>query len=57
VGMWASRDEIAALPRPTERFEPRMGADERRERYQGWQDAVARTVFRPGRRAPDDPPA
>lgn len=45
VGVWASEDEIAALSRPHERFEPRMPEVERQARYAGWQDAVARAVF------------
>lgn len=47
VGVWASRDEIAALPRPTDRFEPRMSQEKRSELYEGWKAAVDRAVFRP----------
>jgi glycerol kinase len=46
VGTWASTDEIAALPRTRERFEPSMTAAERDLRYAGWQDAMARTTIR-----------
>jgi glycerol kinase len=42
VGIWASMDVLAALPRDVSRFEPRMSDAERGRRYRGWQDAVAR---------------
>ena len=29
TGIWATQDEIAALPRPCDRFEPRISSDER----------------------------
>ncbi len=45
VGTWASEDDIAALPRGQERFEPRMAETEREQLYCGWQEAVARTVY------------
>jgi len=47
VGVWASQDEIAALPRSTDRFEPRMAPAMRESLYEGWQQAVARARFRP----------
>lgn len=47
VGVWSSREEIAALPRPTDRFEPRMDEDTRTALYDGWKAAVSRTLFRP----------
>ncbi len=47
VGIWASEDEIAALPRPHDRFEPRMDAGQREMLYAGWQNAIARTIARP----------
>jgi glycerol kinase len=46
VGTWASTDEIAALPRTMERFEPAMAEAERERLYAGWEDAVARTRLR-----------
>lgn len=49
VGLWASEAEIAALPRPHDRFEPQMSASQRDALYSGWQAAVARTVFEPAR--------
>jgi glycerol kinase len=42
TGVWQSTDELAALPRSTDRFEPRMSAADRTSRYTGWQDAVRR---------------
>jgi glycerol kinase len=47
VGTWASLDEIAALPREVERFEPTMSAVDRERLYDGWRDAVARARLRP----------
>lgn len=48
VGLWRSEDDIAALPRLHDRFEPQMPASQREALYTGWQEAVARTMFRPG---------
>ncbi len=45
TGLWATQDEIAALPRPRDRFEPRIGSDERAQRVAGWQSAVRRACF------------
>jgi glycerol kinase len=45
VGYWASLEELAALPRSEDRFEPRMGERERSERYAGWREAVARAML------------
>lgn len=42
VGYWRSLDELEALPRERERFEPRLGESRRRELLAGWHDAVAR---------------
>jgi glycerol kinase len=47
VGTWASSDEIAALPRTREHFEPAMADAQRHRLYTGWQDAVARATLRP----------
>ncbi|MFN8487158.1 MAG: glycerol kinase GlpK [Caldilineaceae bacterium] len=47
VGLWQSEEEIAALPRPHDLFEPKMGASQRTALYEGWQAAVARTLYRP----------
>jgi glycerol kinase len=46
VGVWHLFDELAALPRPEQRFEPRMSGQDRSRLYQGWLRAVARAVER-----------
>jgi glycerol kinase len=46
TGFWTSTEELDALPRPEERFEPRMPEPERQARYAGWREAVARTLLR-----------
>lgn len=46
IGLWQSKDEVAALPRPTEVFEPKMSESERARRYDGWKHAIAQTIFR-----------
>ena len=45
TGVWTSLDDIAALPRSVDRFEPTMAAAERDRLYAGWQDALARTTL------------
>ncbi len=45
IGIWQTLDEIDHLPRPRERFEPRLAASERATRYAGWQKAVARAIL------------
>jgi glycerol kinase len=42
TGFWSDLEEIAALPRQFERFEPKMPDSQRAELYGGWQAAVAR---------------
>jgi glycerol kinase len=42
VGLWKSAGELRALPRPEDRFEPRMNQTERDARCAGWREAVAR---------------
>jgi len=49
VGIWQTLDEISQLPRPRERFEPRMAASDRAARYAGWQTAVDRATLDPKR--------
>ncbi len=44
-GVWASESELAALPRETQRYDPRMGDAARQALYEGWQQAVARALF------------
>ncbi len=45
VGIWRTLDEISQLPRPRERFAPRLAALDRAARYAGWQTAVARATL------------
>ena len=47
LGTWGSLDEIEALPKSLERFEPRMGEAERRAALAEWRGAVARCLFEP----------
>jgi glycerol kinase len=42
TGVWRSRDELTALPRPTTTFEPRIAASERADRIAGWHEALGR---------------
>lgn len=48
VGIWASEAEIAALPRPRDRFEPLMPSAEREASYAGWRRAVDRALLHTG---------
>jgi glycerol kinase len=43
AGLYPSLDALAGRWRRDRLFEPTLGADERDERYAGWQDAVRRT--------------
>ena len=45
VGFWSSESELEQLPRPSNRFEPRMTLDQRRALYAGWKAALARTIL------------
>jgi glycerol kinase len=45
TGGWASPTEVAALPRPRDRFEPRIDEAERARMLMGWQSAVRRACF------------
>lgn len=45
IGVWSGEDEIAALPRRTERFEPGMPAPERERLLAGWRQALTRTLL------------
>jgi len=49
AGLWSSLEEIAALPRPHDRFEPQMDSNRRAVLCDGWRQAVARTVLECGR--------
>jgi glycerol kinase len=44
VGIWTSIEDLRALGRDTDHFEPRMPAGERERLYSGWQEAVARST-------------
>ncbi len=44
IGLWTSVDEIMALPRAHDRFEPRMSAERRAALLDGWRQAVARAT-------------
>ena len=45
VGIWQTLDQIEQLPRPRERFEPRLSTPDRAARYAGWRTAVARATL------------
>ena len=47
LGVWRSVDEIDALPKSLQRFEPAMGDTERRAALTAWRGAVARCLFEP----------
>ncbi|MGA7544787.1 MAG: glycerol kinase GlpK [Methyloceanibacter sp.] len=47
VGLYGNQAELARAWAPARAFEPRVGADEREERYGVWLDAVARIRSRP----------
>jgi len=42
TGFWSKLEDVAALPRQFERFEPKMPDSQRAQLYGGWQGAVAR---------------
>ena len=44
VGAWASEAELAALPRTTTTFEPRMAEGERARRRESWRRAIAQCL-------------
>ena len=44
VGYWRDLDEVAALTATADRFEPRMGAEERAELVAGWRAALDRML-------------
>ncbi|MDX2033469.1 MAG: glycerol kinase GlpK [Blastocatellia bacterium] len=48
VEVWRSEEEIAALPRRHDRFEPRMSPADRDEHYAGWRRAVSRALLDAG---------
>lgn len=44
TGVWSSLDEVSALQRPHDRFEPNMPAGQREALLQGWHEAVNRAL-------------
>lgn len=44
VGIWQSFDQVSALDRPHDRFEPQMPASQRDALLNGWQDSVRRAL-------------
>jgi glycerol kinase len=42
IGFWQSRDELAALPRTTTTFEPRISTSQRAALLDGWHEALGR---------------
>jgi len=48
VGFWSSLEELEALPRAEDCFEPRMPEAERQTRYAGWLEAVSRARLHAG---------
>ena len=47
TGVWASIEEVAALPRSVDRFEPGLASGERERLHAGWREAVARATLHP----------
>lgn len=47
MGVWESPDEVSALSRPHDRFEPQMAASQRDSLLDGWNNAVRRALSRP----------
>ena len=45
VGVWSSVEDIMALPRAHDRFEPQLSPERRAELADGWQQAVARATL------------
>lgn len=45
IGLWRSEADIQALPRNQERFAPQMPEPQRERLYQGWKEAVQRTLL------------
>ncbi|MCL5999065.1 MAG: glycerol kinase GlpK [Chloroflexi bacterium] len=44
AGAWRSEQEVAALPRSRECFEPSLPASTRERRYAGWKEAISRAM-------------
>lgn len=45
VGLWQSEADIQKLPRSQEQFLPQMPSSQREDLYQGWKDAIQRTLL------------
>jgi len=43
-GVWSSLDELKQIPQEVTRFEPKLSASLREEKYARWKEAVARTL-------------
>jgi glycerol kinase len=46
LGTWQTLEEVESLPRSRDRFEPAMQSARREELYQGWRQAISRTLHR-----------
>ncbi|HWB85847.1 MAG TPA: glycerol kinase GlpK [Bryobacteraceae bacterium] len=44
VGVWSSFEELKSIPRPEQRFEPKLSEDQRARPYAGWRDAVGQAL-------------
>lgn len=49
LGIWKDMDELEALPKTHDRFEPSQTEEFCRDKYKGWQNAVARTLYDPNK--------
>ena len=47
MGVWTSLEEISALPRQHDRFEPQLEAEQRAVLVEGWQRAIAQAMHTP----------
>ena len=47
LGTWQNVEELTTLPRSLDQFEPKWTATERENAYDGWKNAVARTIYNP----------
>ncbi len=47
LGFWTSETELLNLAHFSERFEPRIDSELRRDRYVSWQKAIKRTTYEP----------
>ena len=47
LGIWKSLEEVEALPRSLDRFEPAVDSAQREDLYRGWRHAISRTLHKP----------